>query len=153
MTLTRIVICCACAVLVTDGYRPYPDPGEDIAGHRYCGKRSPSPCCQGRDDRCTVPILDTLCYCDMFCNRTVADCCPDFWPLCLDSEPPQGALEFPAKTNTVKSKWSLLCLCVVYVNALCGSKASSINVVISYVLWVKLGLCCNYYVYSYTSFQ
>uniref|UniRef100_A0A8D2MCM5 SMB domain-containing protein n=1 Tax=Zonotrichia albicollis TaxID=44394 RepID=A0A8D2MCM5_ZONAL len=35
------------------------------------------------DDGCTVPYHDTLCYCDLFCNRTVSDCCPDFWEYCL----------------------------------------------------------------------
>lgn len=40
-------------------------------------------CCHGRDDGCTVPYQDTLCYCDLFCNRTVSDCCPDFWEYCL----------------------------------------------------------------------
>ncbi|NXF94805.1 TINAL protein, partial [Eubucco bourcierii] len=40
-------------------------------------------CCHGRDDACTVPYHDTLCYCDLFCNRTVSDCCPDFWEYCL----------------------------------------------------------------------
>ncbi|NXG40687.1 TINAL protein, partial [Psilopogon haemacephalus] len=40
-------------------------------------------CCRGRDDACTVPYHDTLCYCDLFCNRTVSDCCPDFWEYCL----------------------------------------------------------------------
>lgn len=40
-------------------------------------------CCHGRDDGCTVPYHDTLCYCDLFCNRTISDCCPDFWEYCL----------------------------------------------------------------------
>ncbi|TNN85709.1 Tubulointerstitial nephritis antigen-like [Liparis tanakae] len=52
----------------------------------YCERRGG--CCPGRDDVCTVPYLDTICYCDLFCNRTVADCCPDFWGHCLGVEPP-----------------------------------------------------------------
>ncbi|KAM7384225.1 hypothetical protein PAMA_011523 [Pampus argenteus] len=52
----------------------------------YCQKRGG--CCPGRDDLCTVPYLDTICYCDLFCNRTVSDCCPDFWNQCLGIEPP-----------------------------------------------------------------
>uniref|UniRef100_A0A3B5AI44 Tubulointerstitial nephritis antigen like 1 n=1 Tax=Stegastes partitus TaxID=144197 RepID=A0A3B5AI44_9TELE len=47
----------------------------------YCQRRGG--CCPGRDDLCTVPYLDTICYCDLFCNRTVSDCCPDFWGHCL----------------------------------------------------------------------
>ncbi|XP_006274876.1 tubulointerstitial nephritis antigen-like isoform X1 [Alligator mississippiensis] len=56
------------------------------AGGSYC--ESKDACCHGRDDGCTVPYLDTICYCDLFCNRTVSDCCPDFWEYCLGIEPP-----------------------------------------------------------------
>ncbi|XP_029976266.1 tubulointerstitial nephritis antigen-like [Salarias fasciatus] len=52
----------------------------------YCERRGG--CCPGRDDLCTVPYLDTICYCDLFCNRTVSDCCPDFWGHCLGVQPP-----------------------------------------------------------------
>ncbi|XP_026087399.1 tubulointerstitial nephritis antigen-like [Carassius auratus] len=52
----------------------------------YCQRRGG--CCPGRDDQCTVPYLDTICYCDLFCNRTVSDCCPDFWSHCLGTTPP-----------------------------------------------------------------
>lgn len=51
----------------------------------YCRTREPERCCQGRDDQCTVPRRDTLCYCDMFCARHLAvDCCPDFEEVCMD---------------------------------------------------------------------
>lgn len=54
----------------------------DLPGD-YCAIRRGEFCCPGRDDDCTVPILGTLCYCDMFCDRTNgADCCPDFLPVC-----------------------------------------------------------------------
>uniref|UniRef100_A0A9J8CBL1 Tubulointerstitial nephritis antigen-like 1 n=2 Tax=Cyprinus carpio TaxID=7962 RepID=A0A9J8CBL1_CYPCA len=52
----------------------------------YCQRRGG--CCPGRDDQCTVPYQDTICYCDLFCNRTVSDCCPDFWSHCLGTTPP-----------------------------------------------------------------
>uniref|UniRef100_A0A8C1EHI7 Tubulointerstitial nephritis antigen-like 1 n=2 Tax=Cyprinus carpio TaxID=7962 RepID=A0A8C1EHI7_CYPCA len=52
----------------------------------YCQRRGG--CCPGRNDQCTVPYLDTICYCDLFCNRTVSDCCPDFWSHCLGTTPP-----------------------------------------------------------------
>lgn len=55
-------------------------------GGSYCQRRGG--CCPGRDDLCTVPYLDTICYCDLFCNRTVSDCCPDFWGHCLGIERP-----------------------------------------------------------------
>ncbi|KAH3694818.1 hypothetical protein DPMN_082259 [Dreissena polymorpha] len=54
--------------------------GPDIAGP-YCAKRSPQ-CCSDRRDECSVPILDTLCYCDDFCDRERSDCCPDFQSVC-----------------------------------------------------------------------
>ncbi|KAF7245845.1 Tubulointerstitial nephritis antigen-like, partial [Varanus komodoensis] len=56
------------------------------AGGSYCERHGA--CCHGRDDACTVPYLDTICYCDLFCNRTISDCCPDFWEYCLGIEPP-----------------------------------------------------------------
>lgn len=58
------------------------------AGGSYCQQRNA--CCPGRDDACTVPYLDTICYCDLFCNRTVSDCCPDFWGYCLGISPPES---------------------------------------------------------------
>ncbi|OCT95097.1 tubulointerstitial nephritis antigen-like [Xenopus laevis] len=61
------------------------------ASGSYCQKRDS--CCPGRDDHCTVPYLDTICYCDLFCNRTVSDCCPDFWHYCLGIEPPSIVLK------------------------------------------------------------
>lgn len=56
------------------------------AGGSYCQRKDA--CCPGRDDACIVPYLDTICYCDLFCNRTVSDCCPDFWEYCLGIDPP-----------------------------------------------------------------
>ena len=41
----------------------------DIPGD-YCESLYPfMECCDGRKDNCGVPILDTTCYCDRFCNR------------------------------------------------------------------------------------
>ncbi|XP_074790705.1 tubulointerstitial nephritis antigen-like isoform X1 [Natator depressus] len=56
------------------------------ASGSYCERNNA--CCVGRDDACTVPYLDTICYCDLFCNRTISDCCPDFWEYCLGIPPP-----------------------------------------------------------------
>ena len=58
--------------------------GPDIAGP-YCETRRGG-CCPGRIDDCSVPILDTLCYCDRFCNRTRSDCCPDYFSFCFGQE-------------------------------------------------------------------
>ncbi|XP_072017541.1 uncharacterized peptidase C1-like protein F26E4.3 [Amphiura filiformis] len=52
---------------------------------QYCSKR-PTGCCPGRDDACHVRYRDTLCYCDLFCERTQSDCCPDFFNYCLGQE-------------------------------------------------------------------
>lgn len=56
------------------------------AGGRYCQERDM--CCRGRADDCALPYLGATCYCDLFCNRTVSDCCPDFWDFCLGVPPP-----------------------------------------------------------------
>ena len=58
---------------VTMGARvpAWPAPYWDIPG-QYCSAHYPTlACCPGevRQDRCHVQILDTLCYCDKFCNR------------------------------------------------------------------------------------
>lgn len=64
----------------------------------YCQRRGG--CCPGRDDQCTVPYQDTICYCDLFCNRTVSDCCPDFWSHCLGTTPPYPPSELNDKVNS-----------------------------------------------------
>nr|XP_033812957.1 tubulointerstitial nephritis antigen-like [Geotrypetes seraphini] len=66
-------------------------PGLHVQGIRdaagsYCQKSES--CCTEREDTCTVPYLDTVCYCDVFCNREVSDCCPDYWTHCQGMEPP-----------------------------------------------------------------
>ena len=79
-TLVRVLLC----LLVVGGaegvvrgasHTPaWPHPYWDIPG-RYCSAHYPAlACCPGpaRQDRCHVPILDTLCYCDTFCNRWAA---------------------------------------------------------------------------------
>lgn len=63
----------------------------------YCRTRTPITCCPSRDDECTVPILDTLCYCDMFCDRSDGgDCCPDFKAFC------RGVPPIPVSTGGCK---------------------------------------------------
>lgn len=64
----------------------------------YCQRRGG--CCPGRNDQCTVPYLDTICYCDLFCNRTVSDCCPDFWSHCLGTNPPYPPSKLNDKVNS-----------------------------------------------------
>ena len=47
----------------------WPDPYWNIPGS-FCQSSYPEQgCCGGRKDRCSAPILDTVCYCDRFCNR------------------------------------------------------------------------------------
>ena len=56
--------------------------GPDLEGP-WCAKRPfGEQCCDDRNDDCSVPILGTECYCDVFCNKTAYDCCPDYWSLC-----------------------------------------------------------------------
>ena len=46
-------------------------------------------CCPNRLDDCSRPILDTLCYCDAFCDRGASgDCCPDYFTFCLGEAKP-----------------------------------------------------------------
>ncbi|KAG7177708.1 Papain family cysteine protease-containing protein [Homarus americanus] len=52
----------------------------------------PEECCEKRLDDCSVPIYDTLCYCDEFCITDIDqpkndDCCPDFREVCLGEKP------------------------------------------------------------------
>jgi len=71
--------------------------GPDLAGP-YCETR-PGGCCPGRIDECSVPILDTLCYCDRFCNRTRGDCCPDFFSFCLGRQTTPSPFRVPDCEN------------------------------------------------------
>ncbi|OWA50733.1 putative peptidase C1-like protein F26E4.3 [Hypsibius exemplaris] len=49
-------------------------------------------CCTDRNDRCSVPVQGTECYCDDFCDRRadgqVPDCCSDFYVHCRGESPP-----------------------------------------------------------------
>lgn len=83
---------------------------EDIFSRPYCAIRNGGKCCPGRDDTCTMPILDSYCYCDVFCNRTVSDCCPDFWNWCIGIAAPSGAmghghLPLTKKKDIVSKYW------------------------------------------------
>lgn len=65
-------------------YRRFIEWGPDLAPGSFCSSRQ---CCPGRDDSCTVEILGSVCYCDVFCNRTANDCCPDYYVTCQDVAP------------------------------------------------------------------
>ena len=109
--VTSLVVLALCACTVANAkyqHLPYPEYGSDLGSYAYCGRRSGDQCCAGRNDYCTVPILNTYCYCDIFCNRTVADCCPDFWELCIGISPPPGALT-PPPTTGLTSEYRILC--------------------------------------------
>lgn len=73
------------------------------AGGRYCQEQDM--CCRGRADECALPYLGATCYCDLFCNRTVSDCCPDFWDFCLGIPPPfppvQGGHQMASRRATL----------------------------------------------------
>ncbi|KAL0812085.1 hypothetical protein ABMA28_009470 [Loxostege sticticalis] len=88
-----LVLCVALGAVVA--YR-YPDlpPGP------YCGTGGRQQCCTNRQDSCSHRILDTLCYCDQFCNRTTShdDCCPDYEEVCLGITPPEPLLQ-PCRLN------------------------------------------------------
>lgn len=59
----------------------------------YCASRltraigHTTDCCLGRNDDCSIPYYDTMCYCDQFCHRTKStDCCPDYYAVCFDEQ-------------------------------------------------------------------
>lgn len=80
----------------------------DIQGD-FCSRRPGEQCCPGRNDECYMPIADTICYCDIFCNRTIFDCCPDFWAHCLQAAGSGSETErptYPPEPSTI-SKYSI----------------------------------------------
>lgn len=86
--------------------------GPDIAGP-FCATRRGG-CCPGRIDDCSVPILDTLCYCDRFCNRTRSDCCPDYFSFCFGQErstppPLRVACEYRGRPYPPNAKVKINC--------------------------------------------
>lgn len=86
----------------------YIEWGPDIVGP-YCETRRGG-CCPGRIDTCSVPILDSLCYCDEFCNRTRGDCCPDFTSFCRGApEPVRGACEYNGRPYGPNSAAKINC--------------------------------------------
>lgn len=76
-----------CAVLcsVTAYWHPDLPPGP------YCG--IDNRCCSDREDGCSHRIIDTLCYCDEFCDRYHDDCCPDYQSVCKNEPPPKELLD------------------------------------------------------------
>ncbi|XP_026318251.1 uncharacterized peptidase C1-like protein F26E4.3 [Hyposmocoma kahamanoa] len=86
---------------------------DDLPPGPYCGKAPPyGGCCNGRLDRCSHHILDTLCYCDEFCskNRQYDDCCPDYEPVCLGLTP--GNITAPiCRTGARKKNRCHECVC------------------------------------------
>lgn len=76
----------------------------------HCATRRDG-CCTGRQDDCTAPIRDTLCYCDEFCAQTPSkDCCPDYQTHCLGVDwpkPPPSPPEVKRKCFFfLDSKWT-----------------------------------------------
>ncbi|XP_012940492.1 tubulointerstitial nephritis antigen-like [Aplysia californica] len=79
IVIVQITILLTCLPLASGFFGEW---GPDLEGP-WCAKRPlDSQCCDGRDDYCGVPILGTECYCDIFCNETAYDCCPDYWQHC-----------------------------------------------------------------------
>ncbi|KOC68959.1 putative peptidase C1-like protein F26E4.3 [Habropoda laboriosa] len=78
---------CGVFVLVMSIVNGTPD-FSGLSTNPYCADKYPSrQCCPGRQDECSAPILDTLCYCDDFCDQhREEDCCPDYWSHCKGIE-------------------------------------------------------------------
>ncbi|ESO94490.1 hypothetical protein LOTGIDRAFT_118077 [Lottia gigantea] len=100
----NILVILGC-ILVPFSFSNFLEWGPDLEGP-WCATRPIEQCCPGRDDECTVPILGTKCYCDIFCNETAEDCCPDFWNLCLGVTRPTP---WPLTTTTSRVPINILC--------------------------------------------
>ena len=79
-TVTVLLLVVGVSSIVVDRRQRFPG--------NYCLTRRPEQCCPGRDDQCTVPIRDTVCYCDQFCAiHSYEDCCPDYEDVCTERPP------------------------------------------------------------------
>jgi hypothetical protein len=104
----------------------YPEPGPDIHGD-FCTVRRGG-CCPGRDDQCTMRILDTVCYCDEFCARSQSDCCPDYSQICLGIKP---------EPTKIRSKIPFL---IILFKHKCYDKFSCDN------FWENADTCVSWYI-------
>lgn len=85
------------AVIAAYDYRE--DLQIDFPG-QYCERHNI--CCNNRQDNCSVPIANTLCYCDQFCNWNPGDCCPDYRPYCLKELRPDPIITCIHNRRTMK---------------------------------------------------
>ena len=94
----------------------YGEWGPDLEGPWCATRTAGQDCCLGRDDKCSVPILGTMCYCDIFCNDTAYDCCPDYWPHCrgysVPSTTPRPAT-LPPPRQVGEYFHACCCCCIV----------------------------------------
>jgi len=94
-----------CSILAPLPVPPWPSPyWSSLVPGPYCRTAYPAlSCCEGRTDDCSVPILDTRCYCDTFCNRTgSSDCCPDYFTHCegLSAGPVPARVQIPSPVQS-----------------------------------------------------
>lgn len=96
MTMWALAVSCLLCLGLAAADSAHDDLSDLLPGS-YCrgrGHGRSQECCTNRDDDCGVPLLGTLCYCDVFCNRThSADCCPDFWEHCMGITPPDPLVQ------------------------------------------------------------
>ncbi|KAJ2940884.1 hypothetical protein O0L34_g10144 [Tuta absoluta] len=91
--------------------------GPDLPSGPYCGLAGRrGGCCNNRRDDCAHKILDTLCYCDEFCNasRVVDDCCPDYEEVCLGirpTPPPQNLILYVCMLGQKRTEGCHKCIC------------------------------------------
>ncbi|XP_063388196.1 tubulointerstitial nephritis antigen [Cydia fagiglandana] len=90
--MTNICILVLCVLGSVAAYT-----GPDLPEGPFCGKTRE--CCRDRRDSCAHRILDTLCYCDEFCdfNRAHDDCCPDYLPVCRNQTAEPGLILQPCR--------------------------------------------------------
>lgn len=100
-------------------YRRSAEWGADLAPGPYCASRGQPQCCTGRDDKCSVEVLGSLCYCDSFCTRTAEDCCPDYDVTCMGIAPVTKGIFLmfhfvKKKIKTFGFTWFILFLLILY---------------------------------------
>lgn len=98
-------------------YRRSAEWGTDLVPGPYCASRGHPQCCKGRDDKCSVEVLGSLCYCDSFCFRTAEDCCPDYDVTCLGIAPVTKGIFLmfnfvKKKIKTLELTWNILFLLI-----------------------------------------
>ncbi|XP_073988329.1 tubulointerstitial nephritis antigen-like isoform X2 [Rhodnius prolixus] len=98
----------------------------------YCQQRSEPKCCDGREDRCSVPNHGSLCYCDIFCHKA-RDCCEDMNSTCYGKPAPPKLCywnERYIEPNNTFEVYCNMCICEdggSFMNLMCSTHTCIID--------------------------